>query len=118
MTFTSDDVAGLPDGRHAVVFDTADSVAVDRRRAGDHPHDRRHPDDVGAARRRRPGRRTPSSRPRGRSAIGPGEPTEDALVVYNSDEPCDATVTVQAVTADGRRRTCRAWTSVALPAAS
>ena len=50
VTFSSDGVAGLPDGRHALVFATADSSDVDRRRAGDHAHDRRHPDDVGAAR--------------------------------------------------------------------
>ena len=54
VTFTSDTVAGLPDGRHAIVFDTQDAGAVAGRRAGDHAHDRGHPDDVGAARRRRP----------------------------------------------------------------
>ena len=52
----------------------------------------RSPGRSTASRRRRccsgglPGPRTAYVATRGRSAIGPGEPTEDALVVYNIDE--------------------------------
>jgi hypothetical protein len=98
VTFTSDNVPGLPDGRHAVVFDTADfsqSLVVER-----------------AITRTIDGVPTTSvllgavSRPDGgvpntwTLAIGPGEPTDEGLVVYNSKNQ-EATVTVQAVTATG-----------------
>ncbi len=95
----ADTVQGLPDGRHAVVFGTTDdsqSVVVER-----------------AITRTIEGIPTTSVLPGGVSraedgyipntwtlAVGPGEPTEDALVVYNTTS-ADATVTVQAVTADG-----------------
>ena len=89
--------------------------AVAGRRAGDHPHDRRHPDDVGAARRGRHAR-TATCRRRGRWRSGRASRPSDALVVYNS--------TSQAGDghgpggdADGARRTCPALEEVALPAA-
>ncbi|MET0145967.1 MAG: DUF5719 family protein [Ilumatobacteraceae bacterium] len=99
VTYSSDDVEGLPDGRHAVVFATDDfseSVVVERAVT-------RTIDDIP----------TTSVLAGGTSrredafiantwtlAIGPGEPTEDGLIVYNTTS-ADATVTLQAVTVDG-----------------
>lgn len=99
VTYTSDDVAGLPDGRHAILFDSQDvaqSFVVER-----------------AITRTIEGIPTTSVLLGGMSraedalvpttwtlAIGPGEPTEDALVVYNTTN-AEGTVTVQAVTPDG-----------------
>jgi hypothetical protein len=99
VTYSSETVAGLPDGRHAVVFGTTDfsqSVVVER-----------------AITRTIEGIPTTSVLAGGISraedayipntwtlAIGPGEATEDGLVVFNTTS-ADATVTVQAVTADG-----------------
>jgi Family of unknown function (DUF5719) len=98
VTFASDRVPGLPDGRHAVVFDSVDfsqSLVVERAVT-------RTIDDVpttsvllGAV-----------SRPDGvvpttwTLAVGPGEPTNESLIVYNSKNEA-ATVTVQAVTPSG-----------------
>ena len=99
VTYTPATVQGLPDGRHAVVFGTTDfsqSIVVER-----------------AITRTIEGIPTTSVLLGGLSraedgyvpntwtlAVGPGEPTEDALVVYNTTS-ADATVTVQAVTPDG-----------------
>ncbi len=99
VTFTSDDVQGLPDGRHAVVFATDDfseSVVVERAIT-------RTIDEIP----------TTSVLAGGTSriedafiantwtlAVGPGEPTDDGLIVYNTTG-ADATVTLQAVTPDG-----------------
>ena len=83
-----------------MLFDTQDAGQSLVDRAGHHPHDR------GASRRRRC---CSAALPRGEDAlvpnvwtlgVGPGEPTEDALLVYNTTN-AEATVTVQAVTADG-----------------
>lgn len=99
VTYASDAVPGLPDGRHAVVFATADlsqSVVVERAIT-------RTIDDIPTT------SVLPGAVPRAEDglvasawslAVGPGEPTEDALVIYNITTT-DATVTVQAVTADG-----------------
>ena len=113
VTYQADTVQGLPDGRHAVVFGTTDfsqSVVVER-----------------AITRTIEGIPTTSVLPGGISraedayipntwtlAIGPGEPTEDALVVYNTTN-ADATVTVQAVAAGGVS-TVEALSELALPA--
>lgn len=98
VTYQSETVQGLPDGRHAVVFGTTDfsqSVVIER-----------------AITRTIEGIPTTSVLPGGPPradgyipntwtlAVGPGEATEDALVVFNTTG-ADATVTVQAVTADG-----------------
>ena len=85
VTYTSDDVAGLPDGRHAVVFATADSsqsIVVERaitRTIDDIPTTSVLP----GATARAEDAFVPTT---WTLAIGPGEPTEDALVVYNSEE--------------------------------
>jgi len=99
VTYSSDDVAGLPDGRHAILFDSQDvgrTFVVER-----------------AITRTIEGIPTTSVLLGGMSraedalvpstwtlAVGPGEPTEDALLVYNTTS-ADGTVTVQAVTPDG-----------------
>jgi hypothetical protein len=99
VTYSSDAVEGLPDGRHGVLFDTQDaaqSLVVER-----------------AITRSIEGIPTTSvllgGLARGEDAlvpstwtlaIGPGEATEDALVVYNTTN-APATVTVQAVTPAG-----------------
>ena len=85
VTFTPDTVTGLPDGRHGVRVRHRGRGPVARRRAGDHAHDRRRADDVGAARRRRHAARTAGADDVD-ARHRPGEPTEDALLVYNSDE--------------------------------
>jgi hypothetical protein len=113
VTFTSDTVAGLPDGRHAVVFDTggsAQSLVVERAIT-------RTIDDIpttsvllGAV--ATPDGQVPSS---WTLAIGPGEPTEDALVVYNSTGQA-GTITVKAVTPTGLQNV-PGLEEVALPAA-
>jgi hypothetical protein len=99
VTYTSDAVVGLPDGRHGLLFDTQDvgqSIVVER-----------------AITRTIEGVPTTSvllgGLARGEDAlipsvwtlgIGPGEPSEDALIVYNTTN-APATVTVQAVTPAG-----------------
>ncbi len=98
VTFTSDSVAGLPDGRHAVVFDTVDfSQALVVERAITRTIDDVPTTSVLLGAVSRPDGAVPTT---WTLAIGPGEPTEDALVVYNSTNQA-ATVTVQAVTASG-----------------
>jgi hypothetical protein len=114
VTFTSDNVAGLPDGRHAVVFDTVDfsqSLVVERaitRTIDDVPTTSVLPGAVS-----RPDGQVPST---WTLAIGPGEPTDEGLVVYNSTNQ-DATVTVQAVTASGLQNV-PGLEAVPLPAAA
>jgi hypothetical protein len=97
-TFTSDTVAGLPDGRHAVVFDTggsAQSLVVER--AITRTIDAIPTTSVLLGAVATPSGTVPTA---WTLAIGPGEPTEDALVVYNSTgQP--GTITVKAVTAGG-----------------
>jgi hypothetical protein len=99
VTYTSDTVAGLPDGRHGILFDTQDTgheLVIERAIT-------RTIDDIPTTSVLLGGL------PRGEDAliatvwtlgIGPGEPTEDALLVYNTTN-ADATVTVQAVTPAG-----------------
>ena len=103
VTFSSDGVAGLPDGRHALVFataDSSDSIVVERaitRTIDDIPTTSVLLGGDGPAE----DAFVPTT---WTFAIGPGEPTEAAIVVYNS-EPCWRTVTVQAVDRRrGRRR--------------
>jgi Family of unknown function (DUF5719) len=99
VTFSSDGVAGLPDGRHAVVFataDSSDSIVVERaitRTIDEIPTTSVLP----GATARVEGRFVPTT---WTFAIGPGEPTADAIVVYNSENVV-STVAVQAVTASG-----------------
>jgi hypothetical protein len=98
VTFTSDGVAGLPDGRHAVVFDTGDfsqSLVVER--AITRTIDNIPTTSVLLGAISRPDGTLPTT---WTLAVGPGEPTQDALVVYNSTSQ-PATVTVQAVTTSG-----------------
>jgi hypothetical protein len=98
VTYTSDDVAGLPDGRHAIVFDTGDfsqSLVVER--AITRTIDNVPTTSVLLGGISRPDGEVPTT---WTLAVGPGEPTQDALVVYNSTSQA-ATVTVQAITANG-----------------
>ncbi len=97
VTYTSDDVANLPAGRHAIVFGTdgVDSIVVERaitRTIEDVPTT-----SVLLGGLARPDGKVPST---WMMATGPGEPTDDALAVYNTVQ-ADATITVQAVTPDG-----------------
>ena len=99
VTYTSDTVAGLPDGRHGMLFDTQDAgqaLVIERAIT-------RTIEDIPTTSVLLGGL------PRGEDAliptvwtlgVGPGEPTEDALLVYNTTN-AEATVTVQAVTPDG-----------------
>jgi hypothetical protein len=98
VTFTSDTVAGLPDGRHAVVFDTggsAQSLVVER--AVTRTIDNIPTTSVLLGAVATPAGDVPSA---WTLAIGPGEPTEDALVAYNSTGQA-GTITVKAVTPTG-----------------
>ncbi len=113
VTFTSDTVAGLPDGRHAVVFDTGDfsqSLVVER--AITRTIDGVPTTSVLLGAVSRPDGQVPST---WTLAIGPGEATQDALVVYNSTSQA-ATVTVQAVTPSGLQNV-PGLEEIALPAA-
>jgi hypothetical protein len=99
VTYSSDAVTGLPDGRHGMLFDTQDAgqaLVIERAIT-------RTIDDIPTTSVLLGGL------PRGEDAliatvwtlgIGPGEPTEDALFVYNTTNAA-ATVTVQAVTPAG-----------------
>jgi hypothetical protein len=113
VTYSSDAVDGLPDGRHAILFDSQDvgqPFVVER-----------------AITRTIEGVPTTSvllgGMPRDDAfvptawtlAIGPGEPTEDALIVYNTTNAA-GTVTVQAVTPDGLQNV-PGLDAVTLPAA-
>jgi hypothetical protein len=98
VTYSPDAVAGLPDGRHGLLFDTQDaaqSLVVERaitRTIEDVPTT-----SVLLGGLARPDGDVPST---WMMATGPGEPTVDALAVYNTRQ-VDATITVQAVTPDG-----------------
>jgi Family of unknown function (DUF5719) len=99
VTYSSDDVAGLPDGRHAVVFATTDvSQSIVAERVITRTIDEVPTTSVvlGAVSRPEDGFVANTWT----TVIGPGEATEDALVVYNI-EAADAVVTVQAVTPAG-----------------
>jgi hypothetical protein len=99
VTYTSENVGGLPEGRHAVVFGTTDfpqSIVVERAIT-------RTIDDVPTTSVLAGGLSRPEDAFVASTwtlAAGPGESTTDALVIYNTVQ-ADATVTVQAVTADG-----------------
>jgi Family of unknown function (DUF5719) len=98
VTFTSDTVPGLPDGRHAMVFDTGDfsqSLVVER--AITRTIDNVPTTSVLLGAVSRPDGHVPST---WTLAIGPGEPTDEALVAYNSTSEA-GTITVQAVTPSG-----------------
>jgi hypothetical protein len=113
VTYSPDDVASLADGRHAVVFTTADrsqSIAVEQVIT-------RTIDDVATTSVLLGG----VSRPDGdvsttwTMAIGPSEPVEDALVVYNIDD-VEAVVTVQAMVPGSGATTVPSLAAVPLPA--
>ena len=113
VTFTSDTVAGLPEGRHAIVFDTgvADQTVVVERAIT------RTIDDVPTTSVLLGGLADPAGAipPSWSLAIGPGEATDDALVVYNSTSGA-GTLTVKAVTPAGLQNV-PGLEEVALPAA-
>ena len=99
VTFSPADIAGIPDGRHAIVFaaQSLDTGVVVERALG------RTIDGIpttsvtlGAPPRYEDGFVSSTWT----MAVGVDQPTEDALVAYNIDA-LDATVTVQAVTPDG-----------------
>ena len=97
-TFSPDDVESLPDGRHAMVFSTGgpQSIVVEQaftRTIEDRPTTSVLP---GAPPRLADGYVATTWS----TAIGPDEPTSDALVVFNVDN-VTTNVTVQAVTPDG-----------------
>ena len=98
VTFSPDDVAGLPAGRHAMVFSagTRQSIVVEQaltRTIDDRPTTALL---LGAPPRLADGYVATTWS----VAIGPREATTDAFVVYNVDN-ADATVAVQTVTPDG-----------------
>jgi hypothetical protein len=113
VTYSSDGVAGLPDGRHAILFDSQDAgrpfvvervltrtiegVPTTSVLLGGMPRDDAFVPTAWTL------------------AIGPGEPTEDALIVYNTTNAA-GTVTVQAVTPDGLQNVA-GLDAVTLPAA-
>lgn len=97
-TFSPDDVESLPDGRHAMVFSTGGPQSIVVEQAFTRTIDDRPTTSV-----------LPGATPRladgyvattWSTAIGPDEPTSDALVVFNVDN-VTTNVTVQAVTPDG-----------------
>jgi hypothetical protein len=97
-TFSPDDVEALPDGRHAMVFSTGGPQSIVVEQAFTRTIEDRPTTSV-----------LPGATPRlgdgyvastWSTAIGPGEPTPDALVVYNVDN-VTTSVSVQAVTPDG-----------------
>lgn len=99
VTFPVDSIAGLPDGRHAMVFGTDDgSESLIVERAITRTIDGIPTTSViaGAV----PSPTEPFVPNTWTLAIGPGEATPDGLIVYNS-AMVDATVTVQAVTSNG-----------------
>lgn len=98
VTFSPDDLAELPAGRHAMVFSTGQrqSIVVEQvftRTIEDRPTTAVL---LGAPPRLEDGYVAATWS----LAIGPGEPTAEGLVVYNVDN-ADATVSVQAVTDEG-----------------
>ena len=98
VTFSPDDLADLPAGRHAMVFSTGNQQSIVVEQAFTRTIDDRPTTAVllGAPPRLADGYVATTWS----VAIGPGEPTTDAFVVYNVDN-ADATVTVQTVTPDG-----------------
>ena len=99
VTFSPADIAGIPEGRHAIVFaaQSLDTGVVVERALG------RTIDGIpttsvtlGAPPRYEDGFVSSTWT----MAVGVDQPTEDALVAYNIDA-LDATITVQAVTPDG-----------------
>jgi hypothetical protein len=98
VTYTSDTAAGLPDGRHGMLFDTQDSgQALVVERAITRTIDDIPTTSVLLGGLSREDGLVPNVWTLG---VGPGQPTEDALIVYNTTN-ADATVTVQAVTPAG-----------------
>jgi hypothetical protein len=98
VTFTPDDLPGLPNGRHAMVFSTGGQQAIVVEQAFTRRIEDRPTTSVllGAPPRLADGYVATTWS----TAIGPGEPTPDALVVYNVDN-ADATVSVQTVGDNG-----------------
>lgn len=114
VTYTPDDVASLVDGRHAVVFATTDesqSIAVEQVIT-------RTIDDVATTSVLLGGVSRPEDAAVATTwtmAIGPSEPVEDALVVYNIDN-VEAVVTVQAVAPGSGATTVPSLAALPLPA--
>jgi Family of unknown function (DUF5719) len=98
VTFSPDDVADLPAGRHAMVFSTGNQQSIVVEQAFTRTIDDRPTTAVllGAPPRLADGYVAATWS----IAIGPDEPTTSALIVYNVDN-ADATVTVQTVTPEG-----------------
>jgi hypothetical protein len=98
VTFTPDDLPGLPNGRHAMVFSTGGQQAIVVEQAFTRTIEDRPTTSVllGAPPRLADGYVATTWS----TAIGPGEPTPAALVVYNVDN-ADATVSVQTVDENG-----------------
>jgi len=98
VTFSPDDLAGLPNGRHAMVFSTGGEQSIVVEQAFTRTIDERPTTSVllGAPPRLADGYVATTWS----TAIGPGAPTPDALVVYNVDN-ADATVSVQTVGENG-----------------
>jgi hypothetical protein len=98
VTFSPDDLAGLPNGRHAMVFSTGGEQSIVVEQAFTRTIEERPTTSVmlGAPPRLADGYVATTWS----TAIGPGAPTPDALVVYNVDN-ADATVSVQTVGEDG-----------------
>jgi hypothetical protein len=97
-TFSPDQLDGLPDGRHAMVFSTGSRQSIVVEQAFTRTIEDRPTTAVllGAPPRLADGYVAATWS----LAIGPTEATPDALVIYNVDNS-DATVTLQAVTGDG-----------------
>jgi hypothetical protein len=98
VTFSPDDLAGLPNGRHAMVFSTGGQQSIVVEQAFTRTIDERPTTSVllGAPPRLADGYVASTWS----TAIGPSAPTPDALVVYNVDN-ADATVSVQTVGENG-----------------
>jgi hypothetical protein len=97
-TFSPDDAEAVPDGRHAMVFSTGSRQSIVVEQAFTRTIEDRPTTSVllGATPRLADGYVATTWS----TAIGPGEPAPDALVVYNVDN-VTTSVTVQAVTPDG-----------------
>jgi hypothetical protein len=98
VTFSPDELPGLPNGRHAMVFSTGGQQAIVVEQALTRTIEDRPTTSVmmGAPPRLADGYVATTWS----TAFGPGEPTPDGLVVYNVDN-ADATVSVQTVGEDG-----------------
>ncbi len=97
-TFSPDDAEAVPDGRHAMVFSTGSRRSIVVEQAFTRTIEDRPTTSVllGATPRLADGYVATTWS----TAIGPGEPAPDALIVYNVDN-VTTSVTVQAVTPDG-----------------